>query len=307
MSTAVVFSYGEMAATAVNALAAAGARLLALVLPSNRIGPDVEMARAAARAAGLPSPVQPPREHIAPFVEALRALAPDVMVIWSYSMILPKSVIEVPPRGCVNVHGGLLPAYRGAHVMQWAIINGEAETGATLHYVDAGIDTGPVIAEERFPIDPEDDAPAVRAKLGEAGTRLLRVWWPAIADGTAPRTPQDESRARYYPLRTPDDGRIDWSAPAACIRNLVRALAAPWPGAFTRLGAAKLVLRRVSLPPDGGASAGPGIVSSVDSRGVRVGTGEGELLIVDAEMGDRAAGPDELGVLGLTPGTRLGP
>jgi methionyl-tRNA formyltransferase len=304
MSTAIVFSYGDLGTAALAALREAGARVLALVLPSNRTGHDVEIARAAAREAGLPTYVQPARSRVEPFVEELGGLAPDVIVIWSYSMILPESVIAVPRRGAVNVHGGLLPAYRGPHVMQWAIINGEAETGATLHYVDAGIDTGPVIADERFPIEPDDDAASVRAKLGTAGARLLRRWWPAIADGTAPRMPQDESRARYYPLRTPEDGRIDWSAPAASIRNLVRALAAPWPGAFTKLGRDTLILRRVALANGGVASAPPGIVSTVDRHGVRVGTGAGDLLIVGAEIDGQDA---DLPALGFAPGTRLGP
>jgi len=303
MSTAIVFTYGDMGPAAFAALQQAGARVLALVLPSNRVGLDVEIARAAAREAGLPTCVQPARSRVEPFVEELQALAPDVLVIWSYSMILPESVIAVPRRGAVNVHGGLLPAYRGPHVLHWAMINGEEETGATLHYVDAGIDTGPVIAEERFPIEPEDDAASVRAKLCTAGAHLLRRWWPAIADGTAPRTPQDESRAKYYPLRTPEDGRIDWSAPASRIRNLVRALASPWPGAFTTLGRDTLILRRVALA-NGDASAPPGIVSAVDRLGVRVGTGAGDLLIVGAEIGGRAA---DLHALGLSPGARLGP
>src|SRR5262249_59779668 len=135
----------------------------------SRVGPRGEIAGAAAGGAGRPPCVQPPRSRVEPFVEELRALAPDVLVIWSYSMILPESVIAVPRRGAVNVHGGLLPAYRGPHVLHWAIINGEAETGATLHYVDAGIDISPVIAAERFPIEPEDDAASVRAKLCTAG------------------------------------------------------------------------------------------------------------------------------------------
>src|SRR5262249_17564836 len=130
-----------------------------------------------------------------------------------------------------------------------------------------------------------------------------RAWGPAIADGTAPRTPQDESRAKYYPLRTPEDGRIDWSAPASRIRNLVRALASPWPGAFTTLGRDTLILRRVALA-NGDASAPPGTVSAVDRLGVRVGTGAGDLLIVGAEIGGRAA---DLHALGLSPGARLGP
>jgi len=306
MSTVVVFSYGEMGAAAFAALADAGARVLALVLPSNRVGHDVEIARAAAREAGLPVRVQPSRDRIEPFVADLRALAPEVIVIWSYSMILPAAVIDVPSRGCVNVHGGLLPAYRGPHVMQWAIINGESETGVTLHYVDAGIDTGPVIAEERVRIELEDDAPAVRAKLKDAGARLLRTWWPAIAAGTAPRVAQDESRATYYPLRSPEDGRIDWSAPAVSIYNLVRALAAPWPGAFTTFGGGKLVLRRAVVAKGEGPSAAPGFVSLLDGRGARVGTGGGDLLIIEAEANGQAAGPGDLGRLGLAVGIRLG-
>ena len=307
MSTAIVFSYGDMGTAAFAALTEAGAQVLALVLPSNRVGHEVEIARAAAREAGLPIRVQPSRDRIDPFVRELETLAPDTIVIWSYPMILPAAVIGVPRRGCVNVHGGLLPSYRGPHVMQWAIINGETETGVTLHYVDAGIDTGPVIAEERFAIGPEDDAPAVRGKLRDAGSRLLRRWWPAIAAGAAPRVPQDESRAKYYPLRTPEDGRINWSAPAVSIHNLVRALAAPWPGAFTRLGREKLVVRRVVVTQGDGGSAAPGFVSRVDGRGARVGTGSGDLVIVAAEVGGRAAGPGDLATLGLAPGLRLGP
>jgi methionyl-tRNA formyltransferase len=307
MSTAIVFSYGDMGTAAFAALAEAGAQVLALVLPSNRVGPDVEIARAAARAAGLPVRMQPPRDRIDPFVRELESLAPDVIVIWSYSMILPGAVIGVPRRGCVNVHGGLLPSYRGPHVMQWAIINGETETGVTLHYVDTGIDTGPVIAEERLAIAPEDDAPALREKLRHSGSRLLRRWWPAIAAGTAPRVPQDESRAKYYPLRTPEDGRINWSAPAVSIHNLVRALAAPWPGAFTQLGRERLVLRRAVVTRSDGVPAAPGVVSLVDGRGARVGTGSGELLIVEAEVGGRAAGPGDLASLGVAPGLQLGP
>src|SRR5262249_304189 len=131
-----------------------------------------------------------------------------------------------------------------------------------------------------------------------------RAWGPAIADGTAPRTPQDESRAKYYPLRTPGDGRIDWSAPASRIRNLVRALASPWPGAFTTLGRDTLILRRVALANGGEASAPPGLPSPVGRLGRRAGTGGGDLLIVGAEIGGQAA---DLHALGLSPGTRLGP
>ncbi len=290
---------------ALDALTSVGARVLALVVPSNRTGSDVEEARVAAGRSRVPVLVQPARPAVERLVRELRALAPDVIAVWSYSMILPPSLVAVPRRACVNVHGGLLPGYRGPHVMQWAIINGETETGVTLHHIDEGVDTGPVIGEARVPIGPHDDAVAVRGKLKEAGVRLLTRWWPAIVAGTAPRVPQDEARARYYPLRGPEDGRVDWSAPAETIRNLVRALVAPWPGAFTTLDGARLVLRRAAVASNA-RSVPPGVVAGIDPTGVRVGTGAGDLLILDAEVDGLHAEPGDLAQLGLAPGIRLG-
>ena len=130
--------------------------------------------------------------------------------------------------------------------MQWAIINGEIETGVTLHYIDEGIDTGPVIAQARFPIEWKDYAMSIQQKLKVAGVRLITDYWPDIAAGTVTRLPQDNSKARYYRLRTTDDGRIDWSSSNVTIYNLVRSLVSPWPGAFTFLHRQKLVLRKVT-------------------------------------------------------------
>ena len=195
------------------------------------------------------------------------------MVVWSYSMILPQAVLDVPRLGVVNVHGGLLPEYRGGHVMQWAIINGEPETGVTLHYMDAGIDTGPVIADARFPIQVDDDAVRVRSNVKRFGADLLRRWWPEIAAGRAPRMPQDETRARYWPMRTPEEGRIDWTATNERICRLVRALACNEPGAFTVVTDTTLVVRRLR-PADGCARGAPGKVTALRRAGhARVATG----------------------------------
>lgn len=301
-----VFGYGDLGAAAVETLAAAEARIIGLVVPSNRIGRDIDTVRACAATRGIPVLVQPPRGNIEPFVDDLKKAAPDLIVVWSYSMILPSVVIAVPQLGCVNVHGGLLPSYRGAHVMQWAIINGENETGVTLHYVDAGIDTGPVIAQARFPLEWEDDAVSVQGKLKATGSRLLREWWPSIVGGTAPRTPQNESRAKCYPLRNPQDGLINWSSSAASIYNLVRALVAPWPGAFTVLRGRRVVVRRVQILDWPAARLAPGSVSGMDERGVRVRAGDRDVLIVQGEVDGVVLGPKEWSGLNIDIGDQFG-
>jgi len=277
----VVFGYGPLAVTSLQTLAALGVKTETLVVPGNRTGDDVEVAASYARSMGIPTRVQPARKRIAPFLAQIRALGPELFFVWSYSMLLPQELLGLAPLGAVNLHGGLLPQYRGGHVMNWAIANGEQETGATLAYLDEGIDTGPVIAERRFPIEAHDHAGTVRDKLKLAGAALLHDWWPAIERGTAPRVPQDESSARYYRMRTADDGLIDWSMSNRRIHNLVRALTAPWPGAFATVEGTRLVIRRTE--PAGTSSAAPGTIVSTSNGDVRVATGEGDLRILDAE------------------------
>lgn len=300
----VVFGYGTLAAAAVTALGLAGAHVIAVVAPSNRSGDDVDFIKQFARTAGIPVLVQPPKKAIAPFVQDLTRLDPDVMVVWSYPMILPRDVIEVPREGTVNVHGGLLPEYRGGHVMQWAIINGESETGVALHYMDEGIDTGPIIAQRRFPIEPDDDAATVREKLKESGTALLTQWWPAISQGQAPKEQQDEATAKYYRLRTIDDGLINWDASGTEICNLVRALVRPWPGAFTILNEKKLVIWKCRLLPEE-TSGEPGLVGHIAAEGARVFTRDRGVLIETAELdGERMTGLDLKRI--MQAGNRLG-
>ncbi|MBI5816637.1 MAG: hypothetical protein HZB29_13625 [Nitrospinae bacterium] len=158
--------------------------------------------------------------------------SPKLGVICSYSRILWRDLIQAFPMGVVNLHGGKLPEYRGANVLQWAMINGEKETAVTLHYVDEGIDTGPVIAERKVSIEDCDTALTLREKLAGAGEALLAEWIPRLAASRVPAKTQDESRARAWPRRKPEDGLIDWSWPDEKIQNLTRALVPPWPGAF---------------------------------------------------------------------------
>lgn len=300
----IVFGYGELALAALDTLAGLGVTPIAVVVPGNRTGADVDLVSAAARSRGLTVLVQPPRTKLPPFLESVRALRPDLLFVWSYSMLLPSDLISLAPLGAVNLHGGLLPQYRGGHVMNWAIANGETETGATLAYLDAGIDTGPVIAERRFAIERGDDASSVRQKLKSAGVALIQEWWPVIEDGSAPRTAQDELKARYYRMRTADDGRVDWSMSNVAIVNLVRALVLPWPGAFTMFGTTQLVVRRAeAVESIGGAEAGT--VVRCEAGEVRVAAGQGDVRLLEVEVDGRPVSRSDLRKLGLAAGTRL--
>jgi methionyl-tRNA formyltransferase len=182
---------------------------------------------------GLPLLWQP-RPHepaYSEFKRRLRDLGPDLFIINSYSMILRPDLLDVPRFGAVNVHGALLPDYRGANPTEWALINGERETGITIHVVDSGIDTGPVIGQRTVPIHFEDTWLDVRRRVGAATERLLDDALPAILAGGARLFPQAPGAGRYWRRRSAEDGRFEWSQPAIDIYNLLRALVDPHPGA----------------------------------------------------------------------------
>jgi methionyl-tRNA formyltransferase len=280
----VFFGYGPAAVAGIDVLASVAADIRAVVVPGNRSGSDVDLVAHRAEGSAIPIHVQPPKSKIASFVDVLRDAQAEVIVVWSYSMILPAAVLAIPRFGCVNVHAGLLPEYRGGHVVQWALINGERESGVTLHYIDEGIDTGPIIAQTRVPIGEDDDAVALRDALTRAGRGLLREMWPRIANGTAPRSEQDESRARYWPLRRPDQGCIAPSMTTADVCRLVRALNANRPGAYIDLhGTRVCVTRAVPLPS--GASA---------QEGFRLPTSDGCVLVMEASIDGRVLTAREL-------------
>lgn len=183
------------------------------------------------------------------FVARLAALRPVLGIVCSYSRLLWPELLTMFPHGVVNLHGGPLPTYRGANVLQWVLINGERETAVSLHYVDEGIDTGPVIDARTVSIDDDDDAVSLRIKLCDTGRELLRRHLSDLLAGAVPAKAQDESRARRWPRRKPEDGWIDWSQSDEQIRNLTRALVAPWPGAMTvnRDGSPLVFRRALSL------------------------------------------------------------
>ena len=176
--------------------------------------------------------MHPDKDGLREFESKLKASKPILGVIGSYSRILRPELISQFALGVVNVHGGRLPEYRGANVLQWAIINGESETAVTLHYVDEGIDTGPVIAQHSVAIEENDTALTLRDKMLVEMKRLLSEWLPRLLVGRVSASVQDELKARKWPRRSPSDGNIDWAWSDEQIRNLIRALVRPWPGAF---------------------------------------------------------------------------
>jgi UDP-4-amino-4-deoxy-L-arabinose formyltransferase/UDP-glucuronic acid dehydrogenase (UDP-4-keto-hexauronic acid decarboxylating) len=267
--------FGIMAATTAMSL---GADVIAVVAPSEGNQVEIDTFAGFAKTQGIPCWVQPPATRVLPFLALVREAAPDLILVWSYSMRLPASLLEIPPLGAINLHNGLLPEYRGRHVVQWALVNGEREIGVTLHYMDEGFDTGAIIARHVVPLGADDDAAAAATKLLDAGVASLREWWSRIADDTVPRILQDETRARYWRRREPEEGRIDWSQPAESICRLIRALTASDPGAFVGAGENTVSIRRARLlPPTPNRATGAVIASGGD--GLRIRAGDGDVLV----------------------------
>lgn len=202
-----------------------------------------ELSRLAA-AHQVPFLVQPRRQSQSydQFVDQIQALAPDLIVVNSYSMLLHPEILEIPRLGCVNLHPTLLPKYRGSNPLQWVIINNESETGVTMHYMNSEFDAGDIIAQRRVRIGPEDTWLDVRSRVADATRELLREEIPLILAQRNNRRAQNDAEASSFPRRRPEDGEIDWSQSARDIHNLVRALVAPLPGAFYYLNGEKIVL-----------------------------------------------------------------
>jgi methionyl-tRNA formyltransferase len=193
---------------------------------------------------GLPV-LQPERARDEKFIAQLRELKPDLMVVVAYGQILPPAILDLPRHGCLNVHTSLLPKYRGAAPIQWAIANGEGETGVTIMKMDAGLDTGPIISQRRTAILPVDDSATLHDRLAHLGADLLVQTIPDYVAGKIQPVPQPAEGASHAAKIKKEDGRIDWNQPAQTIWNRLRAFT-PWPGAFTSFADSSAVGRASS-------------------------------------------------------------
>jgi len=228
------------------------------------------------RALALALPVHQPAKVRQPeVVELIRSIAPRAIVVVGYGQIIPQSIIDIPALGILNVHASLLPYYRGAAPIQWAVANGEPETGVTIMRIDAGLDTGDILLKESTPIGADETAPELGARLASSGAALLVEALRGLDAGALTPVPQDHSIATLAPILKKEDGRIDWSAPARTIYNRLRGFT-PWPGAWTTFRGQQLHIQ--SARPDAGpTTAPPGTLAPARNR-LSVACGEGTAL-----------------------------
>lgn len=227
--------------------------------------------------------LQPLKARDENFLAQLRELRPDLMVVVAYGQILPQRLLDVPPHGCLNVHTSLLPKYRGAAPIQWAIADGEAETGVTIMKMDAGLDTGPMLARRRTPILSTDDSQTLHDRLAQLGADLLAETIPLYVAGKITPEPQPATITTYAAKITKEDGRIDWRWPAAKIWNRLRAFT-PWPGIFTFIpGEPKPQLLKIWKAEVLDERALAGRVAAADRTGIVVGCGQAALRILELQ------------------------
>lgn len=273
-----VFAYSEVGAACLEELIADGANVVKVYTHEDDPNETIwfRSVREIAERAGIPASA-PERFGEAEIAEFL-ALGAELVFSFYYRKLIPAAVINSPRLGAYNMHGALLPRYRGRACVNWAVLNGESETGATLHVMTDKPDAGDIIGSEAVPIEFTDTALDVSLKVAEAARRVLARSLPALEAGTALLTPQDERLATYYGRRRPEDGRIDWSRSAVEIYNLVRAVTRPFPGAFTEMNGRRHYVWRAE--PTGGRAA-PGRI--VRREPLIVGTGDGLLKIIEIE------------------------
>ena len=226
--------------------------------------------------------LQPLKMKDPEFLQALFNWKPDLVAVAAFGRILPPAILSLPPLGCINVHGSLLPKYRGAGPIQWAIINGETETGITTMLMDEGMDTGAMLLQETIPITPDDTAGTLSPRLAELGGRLLVETIARLKAGALVPRPQDPSRATLAPLLKKEDGVIDWALPATALANRIRGLS-PWPGAYTTVagGDRWAIWRALALP--GPAMKPPGMVTAITADAIHVATGDGILAVLELQ------------------------
>ncbi len=234
--------------------------------------------------------VQPEKMKDPKLMEILRTWEPDLVVVAAFGRILPKTILDLPPKGCLNVHGSLLPKYRGAAPIQWAVIQGEVKTGVTIMLMDEGMDTGAILQQEEISIGPDETSGELASRMAQVGgallVRTLRGW---IA-GTMSPLPQNDSAATLAPILNKEDGLLSWDRPARYLANRIRGLS-PWPGVYTFLEGARWGIWKVQVE---GQEPGmlhtaqdiplaPGTITAVTKQAIRVQTGQGSLHLLEIQ------------------------
>jgi methionyl-tRNA formyltransferase len=278
--------------------------------PDRPKGRDLQLqpspVKVAAVAANLPV-LQPQRAREESFIRDLADLQPELIVVAAFGQILPTAILDLPRHGCLNVHTSLLPRYRGAAPIQWALLNDETETGVTIMKMDAGMDTGDILTQATTPVRPEDNSQTLHDRLARLGAELLVQTIPDFVAGRIAPKAQPQTGVSYAPKIKKQDGQIDWNQPARMIWNRIRGLV-PWPGAFTRLATQpqRQVLKLWAAEVLNRAGS-PGEVLQADKEGVVIGCGTDALRVLELqrEGGRRLPAREFLAGHPLNPGERF--
>jgi methionyl-tRNA formyltransferase len=249
---------------------------------------------------------QPAKIKDPAFLETMKALSPDLMVVVAYGKILPQIFLDIPRLGCINIHGSILPKYRGAAPVHWAIIEGEKETGVTAMLLDAGMDTGPMLRKGTIPIQPDDTGVTLSHKMSELGARVLLETMQDIKTKGLQPIPQDSKEATYAPILKKEDGEVNWEESAGKIERKGRALTF-WPGMFTYYHKALLKLIKIEIA-EGLFKGYPGEILDVENGAILIAAGEGavNVLEVQPENGRKMTVSQYLAGHTMKKGERLG-
>ena len=238
-------------------------------------------------------------------VQRLREEAPDLIVVAAFGQILSKEILDLPRYGCINVHASLLPRYRGAAPIQWAVINGEEKTGVTIMQMDEGLDTGDILLQEEIALEPDETGESLYNKLAKLGGDLLVRALPMVEEGTLHPVKQDDSQSCYASMLRKEMGNIDWTMPAVKIERLVRGLNS-WPGAYTFMNG-KMLKIWGSAVAEGEAEGEPGTVAGTDKKNIFVNCGEGLLALTEVQYEGKKRMSTQAFLLGarVEPGQKL--
>ncbi|MGE9553697.1 bifunctional UDP-4-amino-4-deoxy-L-arabinose formyltransferase/UDP-glucuronic acid oxidase ArnA [Erwinia amylovora] len=302
---AVVFAYHDMGCIGINALVQAGYEIEAIFTHADNASENHFFGSVARTAAEQGIPVFAPEDVNHPlWVDRIKAMAPDMIFSFYYRNLLGEEILSCAKNGAFNLHGSLLPKYRGRAPLNWVLVNGETETGVTLHRMTARADAGEIMAQEQVAITPEDNALTLHRKLNATAEHLLNNCLPLLEAGKATGRAQDDSQATYVGRRKPEDGRIDWSQPAETVNNLVRAVTDPWPGAFGYVGSAKFIIWKGKVRQDQPA-AKAGTILSISPLIIACGQGALEVMTGQSENGVYMQGSQLAQTLGLVSGALL--
>ena len=302
---AVVFAYHDMGCTGIQALLDAGYDIEAIFTHPDNAGENNFFGSVARLAAEQGITVYAPEDVNHPlWVDRIRAMAPEVIFSFYYRNLLSDDILNLAPKGAFNLHGSLLPKYRGRAPLNWVLVNGEKETGVTLHRMTHRADAGDIVAQQTVAIADSDVALSLHRKLCAASQTLLGDALPKIRSGQTQERAQDDTQATYVGRRTPDDGRLTWEKPAQELHNLVRAVSDPWPGAFGYVGTNKFIVWKSRVRTDM-AAAKPGTVLSVAPLVVACGEGALEIVTGQSANGVYMQGTQLAPAMGLVAGALL--